>query len=275
MLLDFGPVLGGNVEFFGDRLGCKLFIEDIFKDVDRHTRAGTLEDLADGFETRFRHADGSVDGILCWDCFDFLDKASVQALARQIVRLLRPGGVVMGLFCTSSVERTSYTKYEIVDEKNLRYRQHAGAGGARRALQNRDIIRMFEGLTRLRLVPAQEQHARDAAPATIGAASASPAILPACPVIALLSDFGTRDHYAGTMKGVMLGIAPDAVLVDLTHDIPPHDILQGALQLAAAVPYFPAGTIFLLSSIPASGRRDAASWSKPGTTGSSPLTTGC
>ena len=60
------------------------------------------------------------------------------------------------------------------------------------------------------------------------------------PIIALLSDFGTRDHYAGTMKGVMLGIAPDAVLVDLTHDISPHDILHGALQLAAAVPYFPA-----------------------------------
>ena len=61
--------------------------------------------------------------------------------------MLRPGGVVMGLFCTSSVERTSYTKYEIVDEKNLRHRHHAGAGGNRRALQNRDIIRMFEGLS--------------------------------------------------------------------------------------------------------------------------------
>jgi hypothetical protein len=147
VLLDFGPVIGGNVEFFGDRLGCKLFIEDIFKDVDRHRRAGTLEDLANGFETRFRHADGTIDGILCWDCFDFLDKASVQALAKQIVRLVRPGGVVMGLFCTSSVERASYTKYEIVDEKNLRYRQHTGAGGNRRAVQNRDIIRMFEGLS--------------------------------------------------------------------------------------------------------------------------------
>ena len=43
------------------------------------------------------------------------------------------------------------------------------------------------------------------------------------PVIALLSDFGTRDHYAGTMKGVMLGICPDATLVDVTHDITAHD----------------------------------------------------
>jgi hypothetical protein len=147
VLVDFGPVIGGNVEFFGDRLGCKLFIEDIVSDLGRHTRAGTLDALASGFATRFRHEDATVDGILCWDCFDFLDKASVQALARQIVRLVRPGGVVMGLFCTSSVESSGYTKYEIVDETNLRYRQHPGAGGTRHALQNRDIIRMFEGLT--------------------------------------------------------------------------------------------------------------------------------
>jgi methyltransferase family protein len=147
VLLDFGPVIGGNVGFFGERLGCKLFIEDLLADVDRHTRAGTLDALAKGLETRFRHQDGSVDGILCWDCFDFLDKAAVSALARQIVRLLRPGGAVMGFFCTSSVQGAGYTKYEIVDDNSLRHRSHAGVGGTRHAIQNRDIIRMFEGLT--------------------------------------------------------------------------------------------------------------------------------
>ncbi|MBA2301830.1 MAG: SAM-dependent chlorinase/fluorinase, partial [Acidobacteria bacterium] len=65
------------------------------------------------------------------------------------------------------------------------------------------------------------------------------------PVIALLSDFGTRDHYVGTMKGVMVGICPDATLVDITHDIAPHDVLDGAIELAAAYRFFPAGTIFL------------------------------
>ncbi len=65
------------------------------------------------------------------------------------------------------------------------------------------------------------------------------------PVIALLSDFGTRDHYAGTMKGVMFGICPDVTLVDITHEITPHDVMEGALQLAASCRYFPAGTIFL------------------------------
>jgi len=65
------------------------------------------------------------------------------------------------------------------------------------------------------------------------------------PLVALLSDFGTRDHYAGTMKAVVLGVCPDATLVDIGHEIPPHDILGGALELAACYRYFPAGTIFL------------------------------
>ena len=80
------------------------------------------------------------------------------------------------------------------------------------------------------------------------------------PVIALMSDFGSRDHYAGTIKGVVLGICPDATLVDITHDIPAHDVLDGALQLAASYRYFPAGTIFVAVVDPGvgSGRRGIA-----------------
>jgi S-adenosylmethionine hydrolase len=73
------------------------------------------------------------------------------------------------------------------------------------------------------------------------------------PPIALLTDFGTRDHYVGVMKGVMLGINPDAVLVDLTHDLPPHDIAAAASELAAVYRYFPAGTIFLVVIDPGVG----------------------
>ncbi|OFW16814.1 MAG: hypothetical protein A3F70_12425 [Acidobacteria bacterium RIFCSPLOWO2_12_FULL_67_14] len=73
------------------------------------------------------------------------------------------------------------------------------------------------------------------------------------PVIALLTDFGTKDHYAGTMKGVALGICPDATCVDITHDIPPHDILAGALELAASYRYFPPGTVFLVVVDPGVG----------------------
>lgn len=73
------------------------------------------------------------------------------------------------------------------------------------------------------------------------------------PVVALLTDFGTRDHYAGTMKGVALGICPDVTFVDITHDVPPHDVLAGALELAASYRYFPAGTVFLVVVDPGVG----------------------
>jgi S-adenosylmethionine hydrolase len=73
------------------------------------------------------------------------------------------------------------------------------------------------------------------------------------PVIALLTDFGMRDHYAGTMKGVALGICPEATLVDIAHDLPPHDVLAGALELAAAYRYFPAHTVFLVVVDPGVG----------------------
>lgn len=73
------------------------------------------------------------------------------------------------------------------------------------------------------------------------------------PVIALLTDFGARDHYAGTMKGVALGICPEATLVDITHEVPAHDVLAGALELAASFRYFPSGTIFLVVVDPGVG----------------------
>ncbi len=73
------------------------------------------------------------------------------------------------------------------------------------------------------------------------------------PVIAFLTDFGTRDHYAGTMKAVVLGLCPDATLVDISHDIPAHDVLTASLELAASYKYFPQGTIFLVVVDPGVG----------------------
>ena len=59
------------------------------------------------------------------------------------------------------------------------------------------------------------------------------------PIIAVLTDFGSRDHYAGVMKGVVLGINPDVTIVDLSHDLPAHDIPFAAHELAATYKYFP------------------------------------
>ena len=147
VLVDFGPVIGTNVAFFGEHLGCKLHIEDLATEIDKHTRTNTREELPAALARRFTQADQSVDGVLCWDIFDFLEPGAAKALAREIVRVLRPGGAVMGFFCTKAVDRASFTKFEILEEtSSLRHRHHAGTGGAKFVLQNRDIIKMFEGL---------------------------------------------------------------------------------------------------------------------------------
>lgn len=61
--------------------------------------------------------------------------------------------------------------------------------------------------------------------------------------ITLTTDFTQHDGYVGVMKGVIAGIAPQARVIDLCHQIPPQDVFQGALLLGRSLPYFPAGTV--------------------------------
>jgi hypothetical protein len=148
VVIDFGPVIGTNVAFFGEHLGCKLFIEDLAAEIDKHSRARTRDVLPEALAKRFTQADGVVDGVLCWDIFDFLEPPAAKAVAREIVRILRPGGAVMGFFSNAAVPRAAFTKYEIIEaSSSLRHRHHPGTGGAKYVLQNRDIIKMFDGLT--------------------------------------------------------------------------------------------------------------------------------
>jgi S-adenosylmethionine hydrolase len=72
-------------------------------------------------------------------------------------------------------------------------------------------------------------------------------------IVTLTTDFGTADGYVGAVKGVVLAHAPDAVLVDIAHDIPRYDIAAGAFALAQAAPHFPAGTIHLVVVDPGVG----------------------
>jgi len=62
-------------------------------------------------------------------------------------------------------------------------------------------------------------------------------------VVTFTTDFGLADPYAGAMKGAVLSLAPDATLIDISHGIPRHDVVAGALALAQAAPYFPPGSI--------------------------------
>ena len=146
VLLDLGPVVGSNVSFFGEQLGCKIFVEDIFADLERHIRDGKLEHLPDFLKARFPQATGSVDGVLCWDLCDYLDKASALAVATELTRVLRPEGALLGFFGTVQSPEARYTKYIIADEINLKHRPYPAARGRQSVLLNRDIIKMFGGL---------------------------------------------------------------------------------------------------------------------------------
>ena len=146
-IVDFGPVIGSNVSFFGERLGCKIFVEDLFADVERHARENRRDELPAFFETRLRQAEASIDGVLCWDLFDFLDRASAVVLAGRIARMVRPGGAVFGYFGASAADLTHYTKFVVESETALRMRPYPGTPVRRQVLQNRDIIKMFDPLT--------------------------------------------------------------------------------------------------------------------------------
>ena len=65
------------------------------------------------------------------------------------------------------------------------------------------------------------------------------------PLVALLTDFGTRDHYAGAVRGAVLAACPEATVVDITHELPRHDVAAGAYSPAAAYRAFPPGAVFL------------------------------
>jgi hypothetical protein len=147
VLLDLGPVVGHNINFFGERLGCKFVVEDVYANLEKFAKENRTSELAAFLSTRFHQEDASFDGILCWDIFDYLDKQAGPVLAREMTRLLKPGGALMSFFATVTQPGTEYTRFLVVDDKNLTHRVYSASRGRQPVLVNRDINRMFEGLT--------------------------------------------------------------------------------------------------------------------------------
>jgi len=79
------------------------------------------------------------------------------------------------------------------------------------------------------------------------------------PILTLTTDFGLSDHFVGTMKGVILGICPQAQIVDISHGVTPFEIGEGAYLIAQAYPYFPKKTVHVVVVDPGVGRRGGRS----------------
>lgn len=72
-------------------------------------------------------------------------------------------------------------------------------------------------------------------------------------IITLTTDFGTKDHYVGAMKGVILGINPNASVIDITHEIDKYNVTEAALKLSSFYSYFPEGTVHVVVVDPGVG----------------------
>ena len=79
------------------------------------------------------------------------------------------------------------------------------------------------------------------------------------PIITLTTDYGTTDHLVGVLKGVILSINPEVNIIDITHRVIAHDVLDGALTIGHAYKYFPPKTIHLVVVDPGSRHAAASS----------------
>lgn len=147
VLIDLGAVVGSNVTFLGERLGCRLTVEDFFSDIERLSKENKLDELHSAVIKRFPQEDASVDGVLCWDLFDYLDKASALAMGKELVRILRPGGALMAFFAATKADGPSqFTRFVVKDDKTLAHRPYASSRPKQPVLTNRDISLLFPGL---------------------------------------------------------------------------------------------------------------------------------
>jgi hypothetical protein len=145
-LVDLGPVVGSNIAFLGERVRCKIHVADLYADLDRHARQDILDRFPGFLERRLPLPAESIDGVLCWDVFDYLETAAGSALAGELIRILRPGGALLGFFGATARQEPGFTRYVIEDAEHLRCRTYPAAAGRQRVLQNREVVKLFEGL---------------------------------------------------------------------------------------------------------------------------------
>jgi hypothetical protein len=146
VIMDLGPVVGSNISFFGEELACRIFVEDLFVLVESHGRAGTRDTLGDALVARLGREPGSIDGILCWDLFDYPDKPSAPKLAAHLVSLLKPGGILYAFFGSKPETLTRYNRFVVQACDRMVLRPTAATSVPRNVLVTRDINRMFAGL---------------------------------------------------------------------------------------------------------------------------------
>ena len=156
VVVDLGQAVGANVSFLGETLGCKLHVEDLWSapgiwgpvaSQTEHPKSSQGGDDGDSTPERvLRRETGSVDGLLCWDVFDYLELDAATALGSEISRVLSPGGVVFVCHAAEQCQIAGPIQHEIVDDMTLRYRSSDRVLPASRVWQSRAVTKIFKDL---------------------------------------------------------------------------------------------------------------------------------
>lgn len=155
-ILDLGPVVGSNVAFLGEQLGCKLLIGDLQRDLETEDISG--DEAGQRILARLNTTvTVPVNGVLCWDIFDFLSRPTAQALGAFLTGKLAPGGLVHGFFGTKQGDLSHYTRFIVQSPRSLECRRVPAKPVKRTVLQTRDLTVMFGGLTMVESVLLKSQ----------------------------------------------------------------------------------------------------------------------
>jgi SAM-dependent methyltransferase len=157
-LLDLGPVSQATVSFFTER-NFKVYTEDLLRSWKEFLRGeeqrlrsspvGAAEEMepaamAERFlESSLRHPEETFDAVLAWDVLDYLDEALLPRAVQRLCGLLRPGGVALAIFHSRAPE--GFHRYRVHDAQNIELLPAAQLFPCQRVLQNREILKLFEG----------------------------------------------------------------------------------------------------------------------------------
>lgn len=146
VVLDVGPVVGSNIAYFGEHLGCKIHVADLYADLERAIHDASPGGFVQQARQRLALPDASVDGVLCWDLLDYLERDAARTVAAELTRLLRVNGALLGFFHPIPEREAFYVKHIVVDDATLTHRRYGASRVRQGGLQNRDVIKLFEGL---------------------------------------------------------------------------------------------------------------------------------
>jgi len=146
-ILDLGSVVGGNLQFFID-LGCKVTADDLLKPVETILPEAGVPgtDWKGPSAKRLEHPDMSFDAVIAWDLFDFLAPTEAKVFARDLLRIVKPGGIVLAFFTSRETERREpHRRFRIHSQDKIEWISVGRSRTLRHVYQNRDIERMFDG----------------------------------------------------------------------------------------------------------------------------------